>query len=141
MTLDRKMAGLLLSLALLAGNALAQGTLSLESIKAIYEKTLQKIEQDCKDTIKGLPGQYERKLDELAAGLQKSGDLEGLLTLNKERTRFKAERTVPDASPADLPAAVVKLQDEHRRPRSRQSGTRTRRAAGWPSSTWPGWRR
>jgi hypothetical protein len=128
--LDRKISGALLALALLAGNALAQGTLSLESIKAIYEKTLQKIEQDAKDTLKGLPGQYERKLDELAAGLQKSGDLEGLLTLNKERTRFKAERTVPDASPADLPAAVVKLQDEHRKAKEQAERDKNEKSGG-----------
>ncbi len=60
----------LLMLAFLTGNAPAQGTLSLESIKGIYEKTLQKIEQDSGDTLKGLPHPLYVGLGGLFVGVQ-----------------------------------------------------------------------
>jgi len=95
-------------------HAVAKEATSLEITRSIYEATLRKIDKEAKTTLETCLSDYGKGLEKAMMTIQKRGDLEGLLAARKEKQRFLAEESVPDAPPKDAPTDVVKAQSEYR---------------------------
>jgi hypothetical protein len=88
---------------------------AVASIKSVYEKSLQKIEQDAAADMAARSGQYVRLLEQAMKALQANGDLDGLLAIRKEKERFELQKKVPENPPPDTPAQVAKIQADYRK--------------------------
>lgn len=76
---------------------------TLDSVKGSYEAQRQ-----------GLLAGYGKSLDTVLAAMKKAGDLNGVLAVNDEKSRFEAERVVPVASNGVLKAiGDVQLAYQH----------------------------
>jgi len=94
---------LLAAFFLFAVSASAQDAQSLESLKSKLHDALSEIETKHSEALNTIKDQYEKYLSSLSAALQKKGDLEGVLSINRETERFKKDGTFPETAPEKIP--------------------------------------
>jgi hypothetical protein len=114
-----KAAVLLLALLLAATAATdspAQTPVSNELVRigAVFDAELKKVLGDAAARLKTWPETYTRELADLRAKTQQDGDLDGMLAVDAEWKRFKADPTLPDSVVSSVPDAVRKIQMRYR---------------------------
>ncbi|MDD5704982.1 MAG: hypothetical protein PHR35_03595 [Kiritimatiellae bacterium] len=90
----------------------------MSELARLYRQHTSDINTRYRETIESIPSQYVGDLKALLARYQKSGDLEGVLSVAKEQKRFnevmQAERDPFELTPEMPPAAIVKAPAELR---------------------------
>lgn len=83
-------------------------------LSRLYRERVGEITTRYRETVQGLPRQFEQDLVALLARFQKSGDLDGVLATAKEQKRFSEAMRQEDRDPFELtpemPAAAVVAQ-------------------------------
>jgi hypothetical protein len=83
---------------------------SLRELKEPYDAATGKIRAEVDTKMQALNQQYLRNLEALDAQYKKAGELDTLLIVRKEMTRFKASETVADEDVVTTPAALAAQQ-------------------------------
>lgn len=84
-------------------------------LRSTFEKELKRIDEEQANAIKDLQEQYIGSLNVLESAMQKAGKLEPILTIRKERERFKTEREIRDADLSQDVLELLTLQVEYRK--------------------------
>jgi len=98
---------LLLAVALPHG---AGGATALSSLRGLYEKSAQKIDQEHAAAVNDLKSRYLTSLRNVEESYRRAGNLDMLLATRREIKRFETERRVPREPPATTPDQVIKTQ-------------------------------
>ena len=85
-------------------------TADLKSLRAIYDKSSEKMTGDHAVALEDLKTRYETSLKNLSEKYRRAGNLDMLLEVRKEMKRFEEDRSVPAESPATIPDSVRKTQ-------------------------------
>lgn len=109
-----------------AGEARSADTEIETARKALAAGTKQ-AKYACRGAIAALPMKYLAALEALQKTLQCNGDLDGLLVVAREATRFRTSRKLTPASLVQVPEVLRKLQVQYlRAPLEAQSAKRSR---------------
>lgn len=88
---------------------------SLPPLKKIYEQETQSIETDVAGRLEAALGDYEKALVSIEDRCRKSGDLNGLLAVRKEKERLQTEKSVPDKNSSGVPTSVADARASYHR--------------------------
>jgi hypothetical protein len=86
----------------------------LAGLRGIYDNALLTLETNCEQQVKSWPASYVEALRGLQPALQKSGDLEGWVAVNKELERFARDGNIPDETVVETPAALRAVQVDYK---------------------------
>jgi hypothetical protein len=121
---EQVMSKLILCLALLGVSGLAWGQAAatkpavaataptLADLKKQFETTMRDAQKANRDNLKTLRQTYVDSLAKLQAALQAKGEMQAVLTVRDEKTRFEAAGEIPSTALATEPAALRKAQDD-----------------------------
>ncbi|MFC1452507.1 LamG domain-containing protein [Verrucomicrobiota bacterium] len=87
---------------------------TLDDLREIYEKSVQKIEADYQEAAQAALTNYGKWLDQIIEVMKRKADIKGYEATKNEQERLEAENTVSDDSPAGLPELLVKAQSAYR---------------------------
>lgn len=100
-----------LSLILLVGSAARGDESSLASYRAVYEKEAARIESEAAEAQKADHARYLASLDKAIASLKEAGNLDALLAVRAEKTRF--EQGEPDQEDERLPQFIAEGRSKY----------------------------
>jgi hypothetical protein len=100
-------------LALIAANS-STVTSSLSEYKKTYETRVGQIKTEYEATVARATAAYAKLLDYALNAGRTRGDLDTVVAAQKEKKRFETEKSVPDASPAEMPEWLKRQQDSSR---------------------------
>jgi len=89
---------------------------SLKELRKIYETSLNRIELSAGSERTTILREYGRRLELLSTQVQKSGDLDLLLEVKSEQTRFSKEKKIPVPKAFSSTPVIQKLQRSARAP-------------------------
>jgi len=109
---------LVVIVALLGINVCAQETNQSEMarLQTIYLDNLKKLEEKYNTQTTNLPAEYDKELNVLEASLAKQKNLDGVLAVQREKDRRKAEPTplIPDDAIVKTPTELKTLQEKYK---------------------------
>ena len=85
---------------------------SLADLKKQFEATMREAQKANRDGLKALRQAYENNLAKLQTTLQAKGEMQAVLAVRDEKTRFEAAGEIPASALATEPAALRTTQDD-----------------------------
>jgi Skp family chaperone for outer membrane proteins len=114
-TMERAMSKWILCLALLCGSGLAWSQAiapTLADLKKQFETSMREAQKANREELKALRQSYTDKLTKLQTDLQAKGQMQAVLAVRDEKTRFEGAGEIPSAALITEPAALRKVQDD-----------------------------
>ncbi len=88
---------------------------AFKETKDAYEKEIAQIEAECTRSVSLFPTNYVNALDVLDQAMRKTGDLDAVLAVRKEKERFSLDPVLSEEVVVAQPAQLRNLQIEHRK--------------------------
>jgi len=96
------------------GSSRADDASRVAALRAVYAKEQGKLSKELATRRKAVMRVYGEKLAVLEKHYQRAGELEFVLAVRSERSRFDGDRTIEVTAGSDLPAALRQLQRDCR---------------------------
>ena len=88
-------------------------TNELAEMRASYRNGLAKVEDNHLVSLMNLQGDYTNRLNAMETAMTARGNLEGVLAVRAEKSRFAESKTAPERAVARKPAELKALQEEY----------------------------
>ena len=113
-----------------AESAWADDTSAIDKYRQKYEQSLKAIDVAYGKFMAAWPAKYVKALESIEQSMTKAGDLDGILAVRAEKTRFGNDKEIPEDAIVDTPVTLKKLQIRARQEPERLANKRSRKIVG-----------